>query len=229
MTKTLVYVPILHGSADLGSVAPEAEKRGIKMLGEEGWKKHKETISKFWDSISDYLNSLDVSGFKLYQDSLVSAGEPVVQMIETIAKSGSKNYKILSELIKKGAGLVKTEDLSLVQKEVEQIKSIVQKSSKFGKLAAALKYKMSKKQLLEDRDSFIAGQIGETLKEGETGILFIGGFHNVIPKLSTRITVKQVKEKEKVERYQKIFFLKSKKVEADQLAVYLASPVIALA
>lgn len=223
--RKLIYVPILHSSTDLGSVAAEAEKKGIERVGEEGWKKHKETISKFWDSVSDYLNFLDVEGFKIYQDALVSSGEAAVQMIETVAERGSRNYELISKLIKKGAILVKTEDRSLVQEEVKKIKNMAQKPSKLGKFAAALKYKLSKKRLLEERDAFIAKQIAETLGDGETGVLFIGTFHNILSKLENDIEVREIKEIEKVRRYQKIFSLKGKKSEAEKLSAYLASPI----
>jgi len=43
--------------------------------------------------------------------------------------------------------------------------------------------------ILEQRDRFIARRINETLKEGETGILFLGMLHSVERHLSQDIQV----------------------------------------
>ena len=58
--KTLIYVPIIHMSADLGSLAKDVNKRGITSLGEEVWKEHIKTIESFWDVISHYFNFIDL-------------------------------------------------------------------------------------------------------------------------------------------------------------------------
>lgn len=46
--------------------------------------------------------------------------------------------------------------------------------------------------LLRQRDEFIAGRIEETLLPGETGLLFIGYFHDVLTKLPRMIDVQTV-------------------------------------
>ena len=63
--RTLFYVPVIHTSADLGSLAKDVSKRGIAGLGREAWKEHVETVGGFWDAISHYFDSIDVSGTKL--------------------------------------------------------------------------------------------------------------------------------------------------------------------
>ncbi len=45
-------------------------------------------------------------------------------------------------------------------------------------------------QILEKRDAFIAQSIDSTLKDGETGLLFIGASHYVLPKVPKEIDVK---------------------------------------
>ena len=66
--RTLIYVPIIHTGADLGSLAQLVTKRGIADLGEDIWKEHQRTVEGLWDVISDYFASIDVSGMKIYQD-----------------------------------------------------------------------------------------------------------------------------------------------------------------
>ena len=59
--RTLIYVPVIHTSADLGSMAKDISKRGIRDLGEEIWTKHRKTVEGFWDTIVDYFDSIDVT------------------------------------------------------------------------------------------------------------------------------------------------------------------------
>jgi len=79
--------------------------------------------------------------------------------------------------------------------------------------------------LLKERDEFIAKTINESLKEGETAVLFLGAFHNLVPKLAKDIKEIELKKKEKVAQYQKIYYLKTKEKEIKELSEYLAAPI----
>jgi len=70
--RTLIHVPIIHTSADLGSMAKDTAKKGITNLGREIWTTHRETVEHFWDVISNYFDSINVAGMKIYQDGMVS-------------------------------------------------------------------------------------------------------------------------------------------------------------
>ena len=63
--RKLIYVSVIHMSADLGSVAKQVNKRGIAGFGEEFWEKHRETVSDFWDSIGKYFANMEVKNFKV--------------------------------------------------------------------------------------------------------------------------------------------------------------------
>ena len=75
MGRTLIYVPVIHASAELGSLAGDISKRGISDLGEDFWKKHQKTVEDFWGVISNYFDSMDVSGMRIYQDGMIAEGE----------------------------------------------------------------------------------------------------------------------------------------------------------
>jgi len=63
------------------------------------------------------------------------------------------------------------------------------------------------------------------LNDGETGILFIGAYHNVIPKLPEDIEIHEVKETRKVREYQRLLPNPGgDKKYFEQLAEYLVSP-----
>ena len=219
-------IPIIHMSADLGTLAPAMDKRGIVELGKEFWLRHKETVAHFWSSIAEFFDSMEVKGCKIYQDGLIADGEMGIRIVEGGVKEGSKNYEIISGLLKRGATLVKTEDLSLVKKEYDSLSKIVCSKSSRGKIIASLRYKLIQNKLLKERDAFIAERIDKTLNDGETGILFIGAYHDVIPKVPRDIEVNEVKETGKLREYQRLLSNPGRdERQFRRLTEYLVSPV----
>jgi pheromone shutdown protein TraB len=224
--RKLIYVPVIHTSADLGSIAKHVTNRGIADLGQELWEKHKRTVDGFWNVVSDYFDSMDVSGVKIYQDGMVAADEVGRKIVEDTAKAGSKNYQLILRLLDKGAILVKTEDFALVKKEYDRLQAITHAKSITKKLIAFMKYKLVKTILLSKRDAYIAGRIEQTLKADEKAILFIGAFHNMKKRLLKSIQVKEVKDAVKVRKYQKLLpFCNRYGKQFDELAEYLISEI----
>ena len=196
--RTLIYVPVIHTSADLGSLAKQVTERGAADLGEDAWGKHTEAVEKFWDKISAYFDSLDVAGMKLYQDGMVAEGEVGQRIVEESAKAGSRNYELVARLLKRGAFLVKTENFTLVREERDLLVSLTQSRSVPRKLIAFIKYKLVQEALLKKRDEFIAERVEESLDRDETGILFIGAYHDVKKWLPESIRVREIKDHGKV-------------------------------
>ena len=64
--------------------------------------------------------------------------------------------------------------------------------------------------MLRRRDRFIAETIDETLGLNETGILFIGAYHQVMKWMPKDITVIELKEIAKIRKYQKAIQSRSK-------------------
>lgn len=222
--RTLIYVPVIHSSADLGSLAGDITKRGISDLGEDFWKKHQKTVEDFWDVISNYFDSIDVSGMKIYQDGMIAEGEVGEKIVEEGRSNGSKNYELVSELLKKGAILVRTENFRLVKEECDRLRAITRSKSIFQKLLGFMRYKLVKTRLLNQRDQFIAQRINETLSSKETGILFIGASHGVKDLIAQDIQIREVKEAEKVMEYQQLLpFYHKHKQRFEELGRYLVS------
>lgn len=224
--RTLLYVPIIHTSADLGSIAKEVTKRGIADLGEKVWEGHIKTIEDFWSAISDYFDSIDVSGMKVYQDGMVAEGEIGEKIVEEGTKSGSRNYQLVSGLLKRGAILVKTEDFNLVKIERDRLLKITQAKTVAEKLLGFIRYKLTKNMLLNKRDEYIAQRIDETLHENQTGILFIGAYHDIKRKLHGDIQIREIKDKQKVKEYQQLLlFSKRHRKRFEEFSKYLISKV----
>jgi hypothetical protein len=224
--KKLYLVPIIHTSADMASLASALDEGATVGLGQELWQRHKQIVSRFWDSIVQFFDSLDVHGFKVYQDGLVADGTDGRKIVEEGISRGSKNYEIIEKLWERGAVLVKTEDPTLVKQEYAYITKVAQSKSLREREAAALRYKLAQGKLLKQRDGFIAKRIGETLGEAETGILFIGAYHDVLSRLPDDIQVNQIKDVAKVREYHRVLADRKKYDQRfHQLAEYLISPV----
>ena len=224
--RTLIYVPVIHTSADLGSLAGDVTKRGIADLGEDVWKEHQRTVEGFWDAISHYFDSIDVSGMKIYQDGMVAEGEIGEKIVEEGLNLGSRNYQLVSKLLKRGAILVKTEVFKLVKKERDRLLAITQAKSITQKIIAFIRYTLAKNRLLSKRDNYIVKRIDETLNNGATGIIFIGAYHNIKERLPKDIQITEIKDVNKVRGYQRLlpFYNKNRK-RFEELSRYLVSEI----
>lgn len=224
--RKLLLVPIIHASADMGSLSPALDDMAVAKLGRGVWQAHKETVSRFWDSIAQFLSSLDVRGFMVYQDGLVADGAEGLRIVAEGIRRGSPNYEVIGKLLDREATLVRTEHLALVTQECAYVAGMAGSRSLKGKELAAARYELAQGRLLRQRDDFIAKRIGETLGEGKTGILFIGAYHDILSKLPGDIQVTQVKDVAKVREYQKTLSEPRRENQHfRQLAGYLASHV----
>jgi hypothetical protein len=151
---------------------------------------------------------------------MVAEGEMGMAIVREAVKGGSRNYLVISDLIRRGAILVKTEDLNLVREERDWIVRMTRGKNIAQRLDAALKYKLAKGALLVKRDKFIAKTINETLQEN--GALFIGAFHNAAKWLDKDISVEELKDRRKVREYQELLpsYHRSKE-RVEKLGAYL--------
>jgi len=224
--RTLLYVPIIHTSADLGSLSKEVAERGIARLGEEVWERHRQIVAGFWRSVWDSFDGVDVTGMKIYQDGMVADGDVGRRIAEDSAGAGSLNYQLVLELLDRGASLTRTESFDLVKREYDRLIAMTQARSMRSKLMAVIRYKIAKSSLLRRRDAFIARTIGETLEPGETGILFIGALHDVTKWLCADIQIEEVKDRRKVRDYQRLLPFHSKHAQrCEELGRYLIARV----
>jgi len=219
--KKLLYVPVIHVDSDLGSIAPAIDKRSTQICGRERWERHKQIVSTFWDNIDEYFKKLNADNLKVYQDGLMADGELGQKIIEEGAQKGSRNYQIVLDLIRRGAEIRKTEDITLLKEEYNRILKLAQSKSLWERTAAYIGYRFHKDRLMEKRDRFISDTINQTLKVGETGALFIGAYHDVLSLLAGDIAVEEVKKTEKVRDYFKTLISGKDEEKFDELAKYL--------
>jgi hypothetical protein len=223
--RRLLYVPVIHVDSDLGSIAPAIDKRSTEICGREHWEKHKQVVTTFWDQIEKYFKKLNAGNLKIYQDGLMADGELGQKIIEEGAQKGSRNYRIVLDLINSGGEIRKTEDIELLKEEYARILKLAQSKSLWERTTAYIGYRFRRDKLMDKRDRFIADTINQTLKEGERGVLFIGAFHDVTPYLAEDIHVEEVKNPQKVRDYFRTLISGGSEERFDELAEYLGSVV----
>jgi hypothetical protein len=191
--RKLIYVPIVHTTADMGSQAEALEREHVRRHGRGEWARTRRLIDEVWEGLRTRLLALalDYRGVRIYQDGLPVCGREL-DIVREVAQAGSRNYTLILELLKRGAVVEGTESPDLLREEYERIRSAIPKKSvprgrmQTGELASAGLPDQAREEsareserILRQRDEFIGRRIDETLKEGEVGILFIGLMHRV--------------------------------------------------
>ncbi len=196
--RQLLYVPVIHDEADLGSAGASLARASATLLGEQRWRNHLETVDRFWKGVAAFFASLDPHRLVVYQDGLAAEGDLGRRVVEEAARRGSRNYALVLDLLKGGAALRRTEDPRLLLQEREALRQWM------GTEAGDPHRRQPSQgaaQLLEQRDASIAGAINATLQEHEVGVLFLGAHHDVAPSLAKDIHVVDVKARAQVVDY----------------------------
>lgn len=188
--KKLIYIPILHTSHDMGSMAGAMKETYVKKFGEQKWQEHVQVIGEMWDGIKKRIEALNLpfNHVKVYQDGLPECGKEK-EIVRELAGKGSPNHQIVQWLIDQGAQLVGTEDPKLLLEEYNHIKKISEAKTHQEKEKLIQNFTKGGEKLLRKRDEKIRNQILTTLKNGETGILFIGLLHRVDELLPKKMNV----------------------------------------
>lgn len=192
--RKLILVRIVHNLEDMGSIREAFENSGMAKIGKEKWEEKQRMIEQFWIGVERAIDALDLdcSKVKIYQDGLPCSGDLGLKIVNESAAKGSFNYQIVKKLIERGAVIEAAERPELLIKEYRHLQAIANARTENERIDALRQYRAVKDTLLEERDEAIASAIDATLKQGETGILFIGAFHNISPKLSKDIEVTRI-------------------------------------
>ncbi|MGA1982222.1 MAG: hypothetical protein ABSG84_07095 [Acidobacteriaceae bacterium] len=185
--RKLVYIPIIHTAADMGTLAASVRGKKLSMMGRQGLARNAAAIEKMWDKIELAASrlALNPGTVRVYQDGL-----PICQheqeIVSELAESGSRNHRLLLQLQSRGARVMGTESPELLVEEYQLAKA----SLGSGVTAEdASRQRQLRDTVLEKRDRFIADRINVTLSDGETGILFIGMLHSLSRFLDSDIRV----------------------------------------
>lgn len=188
--RRLIYVPIIHTMADMGSKAEALRQESLKRFGVERWEQSRRLIEEAWEGIRARLLPLKLpwERVRIYQDGLPVSGMEL-EIAREVAALGSKNYQLVMELVGRGARLMGTESPELLIREHTHIKRITEAETDAEREEAKRRYAAESAGILKARDAFIVRRITETLEEEEIGVLFLGMMHEVDRLLPEEIQV----------------------------------------
>jgi hypothetical protein len=201
--RRLVHIPIIHTSADLGSLSASVQAHYTRVSGGTSWTEREQVIQALWTDIQRNLDALHLEGprTRIYQDGLPICGFEE-RIVRELANAGSSNHQLILRLLDQGAILMGTEDPQLLMEEYELQKRcfpertggektgtgtspgtdfprFAEAGSEPVPIFSAEERRKRSERVLEARDRFIAERIAATLEEGEVGLLFLGALHRL--------------------------------------------------
>ena len=178
-SRTLIYFPIVHTQADMGALQKSVARATLEKSGRAGLARKTAAIDRIWTEIEAAIDALALSfdRVRLYQDGLPVCGREA-EIVTELAQAGSRNHQLLLRLMAQGAVLMGTESGDLLVQEYQLARQSLTTRPPWAAGVAA-RQRASSEALLQRRDQFMAQRINDTLKNGETGILFLGMLHSL--------------------------------------------------
>ncbi len=178
--RRLIRIPIVHNPSDLGSLSEPVRELYRRRFGQGAWRKRVESVGALWETIRGQLEGLelDYPRVRLYQDALPRCGREA-EIVRELAEAGSENHRLIAALMEKGARLMGTESPELLVHEYRLARNTMGALQDAADPQAARRQEERSRELLERRDRYIAQRIADTLRPGETGLLFVGLLHAV--------------------------------------------------
>lgn len=177
----MIYIPVVHTQADLGVLGQSMQRAHHTTQESDSQQRRTTVINQIWSDIESAITrlELDYGGVRLYQDSLPVCGHEL-DIVEELAAKGSRNHQLLLRMTRNGATLMGTESSELLIKEYEHYKHILENDYPMDKAGADTR-ETSADSLLHARDRYIGRRVNQTLRKGDTGVLFLGVFHSPEP------------------------------------------------
>jgi hypothetical protein len=185
--RRLIYIPIIHTTADMGSLGASIRGKKLSTLGRPGLTHQAAVVDKMWEKIESVAASLPLAQgtVRVYQDGLPVCGHER-EIVSELAGAGSRNHRLLLALEARGAALMGTESPDLLVEEYQLASAAFAAGAN---LKREVRQRELRDSLLEKRDRFIAQRINATLGAGESGILFLGMLHQAAKYLDSGIDV----------------------------------------
>lgn len=177
----------------MGSLLSKLKQEYVRRYGVERWTQQVRTVDELWTAIEQAIASLDLpyDRVRIYQDGLPECGREA-EIVKEVATQGSRNHRLLLALVERGAQLMGTESPELLIKEYQLHKEELAAVPGANSPAIQQHRQTQSRQLLAERDRYIASRINSTLQQGEVGLLFLGLAHSVESFLAPDVLVKRL-------------------------------------
>lgn len=188
--RALTYIPIIHTEAESGTLARSMRRLTTQKFNREAWKRNEDVITRMWEEIRRTVEAwkLPWGHVRLYQDGLPRCGREA-EIVADLAGAGSPNHQLLLSLMKKGATLMGTESPDLLLEEYRLAQQILAAENPEEAARIDARHETRRRSLLARRDQYIARRLNESLRAGETGLLFLGVLHSLDSRLAKDIRV----------------------------------------
>lgn len=133
-------------------------------------------LEAYWNEVDlrlDDLGSKVGKIQKIYHELIDEEGE---KGLKRVKKLNGNSYHIVKRYVDKGAELQATEDINLVRESMDWTRCLAANLQSEKALSKISQFYI---EAMQKRDEFIAKRINETLKENESGIIFIRENHSV--------------------------------------------------
>ncbi len=127
-------------------------------------------LEVYWNEVKSRLDDLGSKVGKIrkiYHELINEGGE---KGLGRVKKLNGKSYRIVKRYVDKGAKFQATEDMNLVRESMDWIRCMTANLQSEKALSKVSQFYV---EAMQKRDEFIAKRINETLKESESGIIFV--------------------------------------------------------
>jgi hypothetical protein len=180
--SSLIYVPILHTQHETGNIIASLSDNKKPQVTKKNSSDQKKSIEEMWVGIYDKIKKIGLPYplVRIYQDALPVCGMEK-KIIKKLADRGSRNHKLILELMRNGSKLEGTENSDLLVEEYSYLERLIASVSDSSQSyrRGVNEYRLKSLKLMKQRDSFIAERIKSTLKPGEIPLIFMGVRHNL--------------------------------------------------
>lgn len=163
-------------------------------------------LEAYWNEVNlrlDDLGSKVGKIDKIYHELVDEEGE---KGLEKIKKLNGKSYRIVKRHVDKGAELQPTEDINLVRESMDWTRCLATNLQSEKALSKISQFYV---EAMQKRNEFIAKRINDTLKENESGIIFIRESNSLKFPSDTEIFRVHPPVLDDIRRYLRDFYSKS--------------------
>lgn len=213
--RKLIYVPMIHSPHEASLTR---QKFGLEFAELPEGARGKP--AEFWEVMNEAVRKLDNTQVsRIYFEGFTSGSTTFEGMDEEMRlileeeSQKSPEMRVLKEILKRGGTLERTEDMFLHRSMNSKLDELGQI---FGYLEGVLNVAGDDEEPTQEdlevisrmieiypeidsvsrkRDEFVAGRVSDTLREGETGILFMGAGHDIVSKLPKDIETELLDER----------------------------------
>lgn len=118
---------------------------------------------EFWNYVEDKLQAFVGKIQKVYRDEICQGGEEALARLSSMHR---ENFMIVKKLVDNGAVFEATEDPTLVAESTSWAETI--KHNPLDPISLEMY-----QDTIRERDNYVSRRIDETLREEETGLLFL--------------------------------------------------------